>query len=230
MKKYLIALSVFTIMAVGANAQAKNNLMGSAPLQHSQHMHHGKAGYGMHRHHKGVAMMKELNLTDAQKQQAKSLNTEYKNQLKDLEKNESITLKDYRIKKASLEQERKSKFQALLTADQKDKIALAKKDRSEHMKMMAQKKIERMKTELNLTDAQVSKIQEQRGIAMTQAKAIKEDASLTNEQKKEQLMSLVKSSKESMKNIFTAEQLKKREEMRNSRINDMKNKRANKDS
>ena len=65
---------------------------------------------------------------------------------------------------------------------------------------------------------------------MEQGKAIRENSSLTEEQKKEQLMNLVKSRKESMNNILTAEQLKKKEEMRNSRIKDMKNKRVNKDS
>ena len=40
----------------------------------------------------------------------------------------------------------------------------------------------------------------------------------------------MKNRKESMNNILTADQLKKKEEMRNNRINDMKNKRANKDS
>ena len=87
-----------------------------------------------------------------------------------------------------------------------------------------------MKTDLNLTDDQVAKIKDQRKSLMEQAKAIRENSSLTEEQKKEQLMNLMKSSKESMNNILTAEQLKKKEEMRNSRINDMKNKRANKDS
>ena len=79
-------------------------------------------------------MMMKLNLTDAQKQQVKDLNTDYRNQLKDLEKNETITLKDYRAKKATLEQERKSKFQSILTPEQKNKIAQAKKERGEKMK------------------------------------------------------------------------------------------------
>ena len=45
------------------------------------------------------------------------------------------------LKKQALEQERKSKFQDILTPEQKDKIAQAKKERSEKMKMMASEKI-----------------------------------------------------------------------------------------
>lgn len=227
MKKYLIAFSAFTVMTVAAYAQEKNNSTDAAGQQ--QDMYHKKPGYGMHPHHHNGMMMK-LNLTDAQKQQLKDLNTDYRNRLNDLEKDENITLKDYRAKKASLEQDRKSKFQGILTSDQKNKIAQAKKERGEKMKMMAQKRLDKMKTDLNLTDTQVSKIQDLRNSSMEQAKAIRENSSLTQEQKREQFMSLMKSRKESMNNILTADQLKKKEEMRNSRINDMKNKRVNKDS
>src|SRR5450432_302085 len=103
MKKYLIALSVFTVMTVAVNAQTKNNSTDGTGQQHD--MYHKKS-YGMHGHHHNHMMM-NLNLSDAQKQQVKDLNTDYRNQLKDLEKNDNITLKDYRAKKATLLQDRK---------------------------------------------------------------------------------------------------------------------------
>ena len=174
--------------------------------------------------------MKDINLTDAQKQQAKALNEDYNTKVKNLEKDENITLKDYRAKKASLEQERKSKFQALLTPEQKDKIAQDRKARSEKMKMMAQKRLDKMKTDLNLTDDQVAKIQEERKSSMDQMKAIRENSSLSEDQKREQLMDLHKSMHDSMNKILTADQIKKRDEMRNNRMSEWKNKRANKES
>ena len=117
-----------------------------------------------------------------------------------------------------------------LTTDQKNKIAQAKKDRSEKMKMMAQKRMEKMKTDLNLTDDQVAKMQAQRESSMEQMKAIRENSSLSEEQRKAQLMDLRKSNHDSMNNILTADQLKKKEELRNNRMTEWKNKRANKDS
>ena len=228
MKKYLIALSAFTVITVAANAQTNNNSTNASGQHSVTHMHHKKSGKGMHKHHKNAMMMKKLNLTDAQKQQVKALNTDYKKHLKDLKKDKNtITLTAYRTKKANLQKERKSKFKALLTPDQKNKMAQIKKARSEKNAMIAQKK---MKTALNLTDAQVAKIEGQRASFKTQAKAIRENSSLTNEQKKEQLKNLMKSNKESMNNILTAKQLKEKEELRNKRISDMKNKKANKDS
>jgi len=229
MKNFLMTLSALTVMTVAANAQTKNDPGGAPGQQHAAHMHHNKSGYRMHNHHHHN-MMTKLNLTDTQKQQVKDLNTDYRNQLKDLEKNEGITLKDYRVKKANLGQERRSKFQALLTPDQKNTIVQEKKERSEKREVIAQKRLEKMKTDLNLTDEQVTKIRDQRNNSMAQAQAIRENSSLTQEQKKEQFRNLVQSRKESLNNILTADQLKKKEEMRKSRISDMKNKRANKDS
>jgi len=125
MKKSLIAATAFLAMTLTAGAQIKNNSTDSNFQQHG--MHHKSSEYSMHQRHHG--MMMNLNLTDAQKQQVKDLNNDYRNQLKDLEKNENITLKDYRAKKAMLEQERKLKFDGILTSDQKNKIAQAKKSK-----------------------------------------------------------------------------------------------------
>ncbi|MEO8764290.1 MAG: hypothetical protein ABI416_08385 [Ginsengibacter sp.] len=229
MKKHLMALSAFAMMAVAANAQTTPNENGAADQHNATHLHHKRSGYGMHRHH-GNDMMMNLNLAAAQKEQAKALHNDYRNRLKDLEKNEAITLKDYRAKKADLEQERKSKFQDILTAEQKNKIVQSKKEGSEKRAAMANKRLEKMKTDLNLTNEQVAKIKEQGDNSMAQAKAIRENSSLTQEQKKAQFRKLMENRKESMNSILSAEQLQKKEALRNSRINDMKNRRSNKES
>jgi Spy/CpxP family protein refolding chaperone len=222
MKKYLIALSAFTLMAFAVNAQSADNAAKSPETTQTGTMHH-KPGMYMHRHHRNFSEMQKLNLSDAQKQQVKAMNEDYRNKVNNLEKDDNITLKDYRSQKANLEAERKAKFHDILTTDQKNQIAQAKKDRSEKMKMMAQKRLDKMKTDLNLTDDQVAKIQDQRKSMMDQAKAIRENTSLTNEQKKEQFMNIRKTSHDNMNKILTADQLKKRDELRNSRMKDMKN-------
>ena len=226
MKKYLIALTAFTAITFAATAQTKNPTDNTSQQSHSQ-MHH--KNHGMHQFHRH-GMMGQLNLTDAQKQQARALNEDYNAKVKNLEKDDNITLKDYRTQKAALENERKSKFQALLTPDQKNKIAQDKKERSEKMEMMAQKRMDKMKADLSLTDDQVAKIQDQRKSSIEQMKAIRENSSLSEEQKKEQFMDLRKSRKESLNSILTADQIKKREEMRNNRMNEWKNKKDNKNS
>jgi len=223
MKKYLIALTAFTLMAFTVNAQSTDNSSESPATHETGKMHH-KHGMYIHRHHhRNFTAMKKINLSDAQKQQVKAMNEDYKNKIKDLEKNDNITLKDYRSQKANLEKERKAKFQDILTVDQKNQIARDKKDRTERMKMMSQKRMDKMKTDLNLTDDQVAKIQDERKNMMDHAKAIKENSSLSDEQKKEQFMNLRKTSHDNMNKILTADQLKKRDELRSSRMKNMKN-------
>ena len=52
------------------------------------------------------------------------------------------------------------------------------------MKMMSQKRMEKMKTELNLTDDQVAKIKEHKENTMEQAKAIRKIHHLARNKKK----------------------------------------------
>ena len=238
MKKYLLALAAFSLVAVAANAQSVgDSTQNSTTHQHSRNGHQKKSGYSMdggyHRNMHGYHhhnMMMDVKLTDAQNQQVKALNDEYRKKISMLEKNDNITLKNYRAEKATLIKERKARYQDILTPEQKSEIAQAKKQRSEKMQMAAQKRIEKMKTTLNLTDDQVAKIQEQQKSSMEKAKAIRENTSLSEEQKREQLMNLRKAGHDNMNNILTAVQLKKMEEMRNNRMNEMKNRWQKKDS
>jgi Spy/CpxP family protein refolding chaperone len=220
MKKYLIALSAFTLMAINTNAQSDN----STPSRPDKQMRWHNHKHSMDRQHSHYTMMKNLNLSDAQKQQVKALNEDYKSKLNNLQKNDNITLKDYRLQKASFDNERKAKFADMLTAEQKNKIAKAKIERQEKMKMISQKRIEKMKTDLNLTDDQVAKIQDQKSEMRSQAQSIRENNSLTHEQKKEQFMMLKKTHEENVNKILTADQLRKREELRNNRIKNNKDK------
>lgn len=238
MKKYLFALAAFSLVAFAANAQsAGDSTQNPTTHQQSWNGHQKKSGYAMggeyHHNMHGYPhdnMMMNLKLTDAQKQQVKALNDDYREKLSNLEKNDNITLKNYRDEKANLIKERKAKYQDILTPEQKSEIAQAKKQRREKMKMMAQKRMEKMKTDLNLTDDQVAKIQEQQKSSMEKAKAIRENTSLSEEQKSEQLMNLRKAGHDNMNKILTADQLKKMEEMRNNRMNEMKNRWQKKDS
>ncbi len=222
MKKYLIALSAFTIFTLSVNAQEKRTTTGDAPMAHHDKMDHKKMGHG--NHDRGM-MMKQLNLTDAQKQQAKAMHQDYANQMKQLKGDGSMSVNDYNAKKAALQNEQKAKFESLLTQDQKNKMQQLKKDRVAKGEMTGQKRMDKMKSSLNLTDAQVSQLKSQHDNFKTQAEAIKENTTLSQDEKKQQFMELKKKNVESEKSILTAEQLQKKEQLRNSRMKDMKNKR-----
>ncbi len=223
MKTYLIALSAFTIITVTVNAQTKRNTTDDVSITH-----HNKMDQKNHHHDRGM-MMKQLNLSDAQKQQAKSLKEDYKARYKQLDENKSsMSLQDYQAKKEQIRKEQKSKFESILTADQKSKMADLKKDQMAKRHSMHKKNRGETKTTLNLSDDQVSKLKSQHENFKAQAQAIKENKSLTDEQKKENLMDLRKRSREDEKTILTAEQLRKKEEIKNKKMHEWKNKNSEK--
>ncbi|MEP7251801.1 MAG: hypothetical protein ABI683_05450 [Ginsengibacter sp.] len=222
MKKYLIVLSALTIVTVSVNAQTKRS------TDETTTAHHYQKDGKRHGHANGM-MMKDLNLSDAQKQQAKSLRDEYKTQHTQLDANKaSMSQEDYKAKKMALRSEQKSKFESILTADQKSKMADMKSQQMAKRSEMGEKRMDKMKTNLKLTDDQVAKLKSQHESFASEAKSIRDNTSLTEEQKKQSIMDLRKRSQEDQKSILTAEQLQKKEEMKSKRTHDWKNKSSEK--
>jgi len=197
---------VITLLAVSA-------LIFSASAQEKREMKPSHKPGMMQKHH-GIMMAKELNFTDAQKQQAKKDHEEFKQKMQELNKNESITVKEMRDRKEALMKEQKTKMNALLTPEQKTKMAQLKADQKVKREAHFAKHLDKMKTELALSDVQVAQLRSQREAMQAQLKAIKENESLSREQRKEQLVSLKEQAKEQHKKIFTPEQQKKMEEMK----------------
>jgi hypothetical protein len=199
MKKVLIPLIALLALTVSVNAQDKM----------------GKKGH--HKHHQKGMMAKELNFSEAQKNQAKIINEESRKKMQELNKNESITVKEMRDRKAAIQKERKTKMEGLLTVEQKTKQTQLRAEHKAKKEAEYAKRLDKMKTNLNLTDEQVAKLKTQRAANHAKAEKIKNNESLSREQKKEQMMALRTEAKEQGNKIFTAEQLKKKEEMKKSR-------------
>lgn len=199
MKKVLIPLIAIFALTASVNAQNKMDRKG----------HH-------HKHQKSM-MARQLNFSEAQKTQAKAINEDSRKKMQELNKNENITVKEQRDRKAAIQKERKTKMDGLLTAEQKTKMAQLKADRKVKKEQGYAKRLDKMKTNLSLTDEQVTKLKNQRAATMAKAEKIKNNESLSREQKKEQMMALKTESKDQHNKIFTPEQLKKKEEMRKSR-------------
>lgn len=196
MKKLLIPLIAIFAFTATANAQIKTGKKG----------HHQK-------HEKGM-MAKKLNFSEDQKKQAKAIKADARNKMQELNKNESITVKEQRDRKATIKKEQKTKMDGLLTAEQKTKqVQIKAAQKVKHEERYA-KHVDKMKTNLNLTDDQVNKMKAQRTAVHAKAQNIKNNELLSREQKKAQMMALKTEAKEQNKKIFTPEQLKKREEMK----------------
>ena len=157
-------------------------------------------------------MFEQLNLTDAQKNQLQSLRKEKKSKLDALEKNESMTMKEYKIQKDNIQKEYKAKMESVLTAEQKNMLAAEKQKKSGDAEEKMQTRIEKMRTDLSLSDEQYNKVKSLYAEMFSQIKVVRENESLSMEQKKEQIKNLHKETKSKLKGILNADQIKKLQE------------------
>ncbi len=201
MKKIVICTMAFASLMFTAGAQE------TTKMKHSHHRHQNRP-----------TMMKELNLSATQKEQLKANRESYKKQLIELNKNESITVGEARDRKEALSKQQKEQMMSLLTAEQKNQLAELKKQKLAKQEAKAAKRLDKMKTNLNLSDEQVAKINSARKATRAQLKAIKENEQLSRTQRKEQLMALKEQNKNNLKSILTTEQLNKMEEMKKNKM------------
>ena len=113
----------------------------------------------------------------------------------------------------TIRKENKAKVDGILTTDQKAQLQKQRAEAREKQKEMGKEREEKMKSQLGLTDDQSAKLQANRKEMGDKMKAIRENKSLSDEQKKEQFKELMKSQKDKMKSILTEEQLNKMKEM-----------------
>ena len=201
MKKLSLTLLVIICTTISLFAQEKR------AFQHHE----------MAKHRPGM-LMKQLNLSPAQKAQFKTDHQAFKQKMQELNKNESITVREFRDRKFALRKEQKASMDALLTAEQKTKLAQLKTERQSKMEGHFTQHLDKMKTQLGLTEDQVTKLKAQMIAMHSRMKAIKGNESLTRVQMMDQVKALKNEAKEQHKMILTEEQLKKMEEMKKMNI------------
>ena len=201
MKNVFITLFAVAALSLTATAQQKKGMKGR---------HHHKGQHGM--------IAKQLNFSEDQKKQAKTFNADFRKKMQELNKNESITVKEMRDRKQALHKEQKAKMDGLLTPEQKAKMVQLKADQKVKRDQHFAKHLDRMKTDLTLSDAQLAQLKTQREGTQSKMKAIRENEALSRQQKQEKMMALKTEAKEQRKKIFTADQLKKMEEMKKKQM------------
>ncbi|MBL7747407.1 MAG: hypothetical protein JNM19_08295, partial [Chitinophagaceae bacterium] len=121
MKKIILS-AVILSLAAAVNGQEIPERKTERPGMHDKM--HGKRKGGHDRHE----MMKQLNLTDAQKEQFKTQREEFRKKMEDLKKNDNITVKEWKSKMEGLRKEQKAKMETILTTEQKTKMEQLKAD------------------------------------------------------------------------------------------------------
>lgn len=199
MKKAILGIALATCISIGASAQDQSNGLSDHPK----------------RHHRGTRM-EQLNLTDQQKTELKTINEDFKTQMTDLKKSEDkITVTEWKSKMADIRKDHHEKVQKILTVEQKASMKKMKHERrSEMRKHGGRRNLEHMKEELNLTDDQVNALKKNHEDMAQKFKAIREDKNLSEDQKKVELKKFREQQHESLKSILSAEQLQKLEQQK----------------
>lgn len=203
MKK--IILSVLVVALVATTSQAQEIPERKAP-------HHEMK----RKHHRGDEF-KQLNLSEDQKTKLKALHEENRKQMEELKKNDNITVKEWKSKMEAQRKDHRTKVQGLLTEEQKAQLEKSRQERKDRFGERSKARAGKMKAELGLSDEQSAKLKGNREAVAGKIKTIREDKSLSDESKKEQVKELIKKQKEDMKSILTEEQLKKLEEQKKHR-------------
>jgi hypothetical protein len=201
--KTIILSMLVSILAVAARSQEIPERRSERPMMDGRH-HDDRQMHGMD--------MKQLNLTQAQKEQFKAQKENFRKQMEELKKNDNITVKEWRNRMEALRKDQKTKMQGILTAEQKAQIEKMKAEHKAMMEIDAKARMEKMKLHLGLTDDQAAKINKNRTEMMEKMKALREDDKMDKDKKKEQMKDLMKKQKEQMKSILTEEQMKKMQE------------------
>lgn len=205
MKTRIISLIVVAILALGIAATAQVAKSHARP--------NAKAGTKTESFGKCRKMAEELGLTTEQKQKIAEIVKGYFAEIKPILQS-SITPQE---KKAQIEPIRTNavnSIMAVLTPDQQAKA----KEMGLPEKMLRPMKnraagIERALSQLNLTEQQKTSIKSIFETSREKAKAIKEDTSLTQEQKKTQFMELKQATHEQVMSVLTPEQQQKLQDM-----------------
>lgn len=173
-----------------------------------------------HQRGHGKEMMKDMNLTDAQKTQLKTIHEAEKKDMDALKAKGDVTPEG----RKALREKYRSQVDAVFTPEQREQMKAKMPDRKTDSGDKGGrgfgkkdsgfgKRAPFMNKELNLTADQQTKLKAYAEDFHAKAKDIRANNGLTDAQKKEQMRNLSKTYREQSKAILSADQLKKMQEM-----------------
>ena len=184
------------------------------------------------RHHRGGRehVAKQLNLTADQQEKLKAIRKSQHEEMKALKENTSLTAEQQKAKRAELHKKYADQSTAIYTPAQKEQMEKMKaewKAKGKEAKKGAKRDAKKgeghkhgkgskahrkggdFAKDLNLSDAQKSQVAKLRSDFKAQFESVRNDKSLSEEQKKAKMKSLKEEQKTQMKSILTKEQIEK---------------------
>lgn len=204
MKKLILSALVLSLGFASVSAQEIPERKADRPgMMHKKKHHRG-----------GMDQLKSLNLTEEQKAKFKASNENFRQQMAELKKNDGITVKEWKEKAESIRNAHKAEMKNILTPDQKAQMQKMREEGKAKHEDLQKRMADRMKTNLNLTADQSAKLDANRKAMREEMAKIRDNKSLTEQQKREQMQQLQKKQKENLKSILTEEQLQKMKDAR----------------
>jgi len=145
----------------------------------------------------------------------KTIDEDFKQQMTELKKSEDkITVTEWKSKMSTIRKDHHEKMQKVLTDDQKASLKTMKREHGKRFRQDKHNRIERMKKDLNLTDEQTAAVEKSLAESLKKTRAVYEDKTLTEEQKKVEMKKFMEQHHENLKSILTPEQLQKLEQQK----------------
>jgi len=204
MKKILTGALAIVLFAGAAQAQSTRDTS----------FHHHRDG--------GEMAMKQLNLTSDQQAQLKKIHESERQDMQALKNNSSLTADQLKAQRQDLHKKYREQMQSVFTPAQKEQLKKLHAERKENGNKRGQWKKDgkgfagraEFQKELNLTDAQKARLSQMRTDVKSQMQSIRNNQSLTQDQKKEKIHSLMKDQHEKMKSVLTKDQIEKLKSLR----------------
>ena len=160
--------------------------------------------------------LKDLNLTDAQKADLKKSNEALKAKMQAL-KNQDLPAEEKQKQMQAIKAERQANLDKILTPEQKATLEKNKAEKKDYKMEKKTEKAAKVKAELGLTDEQAAKMKANAAENRTKIQEIRNNSTLTEDQKEAQIKEVMKSAKQENKEILTPEQQQKMKEMHKKR-------------
>jgi protein CpxP len=151
-------------------------------------------------------LSEKLNLTDAQKAAIKPILANDANEIKAVRQDSSLSEEQKVAKIKEIQENRRKQINAILTPEQQEKFAEIRSEAHHKMREHAENRLEMLTEKLNLTDAQIAAIKPIFAAEANDIKAVRQDNSLSEEQKQSKISDIREAANEKINMILTPEQ------------------------
>ena len=157
----------------------------------------------------------DINLTDAQKTQMQALQQKFRTDMKALNAQENITVKEQRERREALVKNHREAVQNILTPEQKAQLQQKAAERRETRQENRETRMEDHFDRMNLNETQRTAVKANQDAFQKKMQNIRQDQNLTREARREAINQATNEMQAGLKSILNAEQMQKWQELRN---------------